>query len=333
MCCATCARHGRLRPGPRREDRASRRSSPHDDGMTTQSTRFPSPTIRSSLTILTARYRRATPVNTAGTQRIRALVGTLAKPLASCPGADRLASFRAALTQLCAVSCGESRIASCFGVLDVCNHRVDAWFTALATRRLESLRATAPQGVVIGGWGCLQDVRRPDPVDPRQRAEYIHTPSLDQAAAAAVMRSAARRATAADSHHADIDLSSRRVRLARWILEGVRNGRSLGELLGVRFERAVKGTPAETHLAQLRTRFRRPAGSACWTVCAAAEGRPSLDHRRARGARGAEGMSEALDAVADALTAEAVYQIVKGQPGERADRRWNASPAASSRRL
>ena len=28
----------------------------------------------------------------------------------------------------------------------------------------------------------------------------------------------------------------------------------------------------------------------------------------------AEGMSEALDAVADALTAEAVYQIVKGQP-------------------
>ena len=47
-----------------------------------------------------------------------------------------------------------------FGVLDVCNHRVDAWFTALATKRLESLRATGPQGIVIGGWGCLQDVRR-----------------------------------------------------------------------------------------------------------------------------------------------------------------------------
>ena len=147
-----------------------------------------------------------------------------------------------------------------FGVLDVCNHRVDAWFTALATKRLESLRATRPQGVVIGGWGCLQDVRRTDANDPRRQAEYIHTPSLDQAAAAAVMRSAALRATNANSQHADIDLSSRRVRLARWILEGVRNGRSLGELLGVRFERAVKGTPAEAHLAALRTRFTPATG-------------------------------------------------------------------------
>ena len=82
----------------------------------------------------------------------------------------------------------------------------------------------------------------------------------DGKGAKAVPGSGALRATNANSSHADIDLSSRRVRLARWILEGVRNGRSLGELLGVRFERAVKGTPAEAHLAALRTRFAPATG-------------------------------------------------------------------------
>jgi hypothetical protein len=244
--------------------------------------------------------------------RIRALVGTLATPRAECPGADRLAAFRAALTRLAQFP-DTLLEREFFGVLDVCNHRVDAWFTGLATKRLESLRATNPQGVVIGGWGCLQDVRRTDVNDPRRQAEYIHTPSLDQAAAAAVMRSAALRATNANSQHADIDLSSRRVRLARWILEGVRNGRSLGELLGVRFERAVKGTPAEAHLAALRTRFKPATGFGVLDgLQLQQEGPGTITEPEVLVA--AEGMSEALDAVADALTAEAVYQIVKGNP-------------------
>ncbi len=252
------------------------------------------------------------PVNTAELQRIRALVGSLAKPLVSCPGAERLASFRQALTQLSAFPAA-SLESEMLGTLDICNHRLDSWFTSLASRRLATLRATAPTGVVIGGWGCLQDVRRPDPVNPQQRAEFIHTPSLDQAAAAAVLRSGARRAHRGGSHHADIDLSSRRVRLARWILEGIRNGRSLNELLGVRFERAVKGTAAETALAQLRTLF--PAFSGMGVLDGLAlhqKGVPASSS--AEVVRGATALNEALDAVADALTAEAVFQIVKGNP-------------------
>ncbi len=244
--------------------------------------------------------------------RIRALVGVLDAPRARLPGADRLTAFRAALARLAEFP--EALLESeCFGVLDVCNHRVDAWFTALATQRLATLRAVSPAGLVIGGWGCLQDVRRHDPGDPRQRAEFIHAPTLDQAAAAAVLRSAAVRAGDANSHHADVDLSSRRVRLARWILEGVRNGRSLGELLGVRFERAIQGTAGEAHLATLREQFAPRAGFGV------------LDglklHQAGAGAVtdpavlvAAEGMADTLDAVADALTAEAVYQIVKGNP-------------------
>lgn len=253
------------------------------------------------------------PAVTASEQaRIRALVGALAAPQPQCPGADRLAAFRAALERLSQFP--DALLEREFlGVIDVCNHRVDAWFTGLAARRLESLRATNPEGVVIGGWGCLQDVRPADVNDPRRQAEYIHAPSLDQAAAAAVMRSAAQRATSANSSHADIDLSSRRVRLARWILDGVRNGRSLGELLGARFERAVKGTPAEPHLAALRSRFKPAAGFGVLDgLRLQQEGLGTVTEPEVLVA--AEGMSEALDAVADALTAEAVFQIVKGNP-------------------
>ncbi len=202
----------------------------------------------------------------------------------------------------------------CSASLDVCNHRLDAWFSSLASCRLATLRAATPQGVVIGGWGCLQDVRRPDPLDPQSRAEYIHTPSLDQAAAAAVLRSGARRAHRRESHHADIDLSSRRVRLARWILEGIRNGRSLNELLGVRFERAVKGTPtADAQLTALRGLF--PGVSAMGVLDGLALLQAGLPASSSPDmVRGATAINETLDAVADALTAEAVYQIVRGNP-------------------
>jgi hypothetical protein len=200
-----------------------------------------------------------------------------------------------------------------FGVLDLCNHRLDAWFTSVATQRLSTLRATTPRGIVTGGWGCLQDVRRGDALDPAQQAEFIHAPSLDQAAAAAVLRSGARRAQAGGSNHADIDLSSRRVRLARWILEGIRNGRSLSELLGARFERSLKGTPAEAQLAQLRSRF---PGFACKGVLDGLRLQAELSTAEdPHVTQAAAAVDAAVDAVADALTAEAVYQIVRGNPG------------------
>jgi len=245
-------------------------------------------------------------------RRIRALVGSLTQPLATCPGAARLASFRQALAQLARFPAARLEY-EMFGALDICNHRLDAWFTSLASRRLATLRAAAPAGVVIGGWGCLQDVRGADPLDPQQRAEFIHTPSLDQAAAAAVLRSGARRARRGGSSHGDIDLSSRRVRLARWILEGVRNGRSLNELLGARFEREVKGTPAEAQLGELRALF--PGVSGAGVLDGLALQQSTLPPSSSPDAiRGAAALDETLDAVADAVTAEAVYQIVRGNP-------------------
>jgi hypothetical protein len=250
-------------------------------------------------------------ISPAERDKIRALVGDIAEPLPSCPGAARLASFRAALLQLSHFP-GVGLEAEFFRALDLCNHRLDAWFTSLATRRLDTLRTASPTGLVLGGWGCLQDIRRADSQQLAQRAEFIHAPSLDQAAAAAVLRSGALRAQNAGSSHADIDLSSRRVRLARWILEGIRNGRSMSELLGTRFERALKGTPAEVQLAQLRTRFPGFAGKG---VLDGLRLQAELTTTDPHVAGAAAEMDASVDAVADALTAEAVYQLVRGNPG------------------
>src|SRR5262249_51199019 len=52
-----------------------------------------------------------------------------------------------------------------------------------------------------------------------------------------------------------IDLSSERVRLANWLLDGVRQGQPLGALLGYRFERRLQ----EAKLAQFITYFRGAA--------------------------------------------------------------------------
>ena len=47
------------------------------------------------------------------------------------------------------------------GLLDVYSHRLDAWYTSLATRRLAAVRATTPDGVHLGGYGWLDDLRPP----------------------------------------------------------------------------------------------------------------------------------------------------------------------------
>ena len=46
--------------------------------------------------------------------------------------------------------------------LDVCGHRLDAWLTGLACRRLASIRAARPLGAQLGSYGWVENLR-PDP--------------------------------------------------------------------------------------------------------------------------------------------------------------------------
>lgn len=123
--------------------------------------------------------------------------------------------------------------------LDVTSHRVDAWWTSLATKRLFELRDDQDDpGLYIGGYGIVENLSRSADED----LEYIHTPSLQQAKTAGVLRGGYN-AGENDEEVVDnplaVDLSAERVRDAKELIRGVRRGQSLGELLGYRFERRL----------------------------------------------------------------------------------------------
>ncbi len=123
-------------------------------------------------------------------------------------------------------------------VLDLAAHRYDAWVSAQATRKLATLRTSKPAGVRFGGYGVLEDVRRPTAARPASQG-YVHAPSLGQAATAAVLRSGHLAQGGGAQAPLALDLSSRRVRLALTLLDGVRSGQPLGALLGYRLERGL----------------------------------------------------------------------------------------------
>lgn len=146
--------------------------------------------------------------------------------------------------------------------VDCASYRLDAWKTGLITAQLESQRAARHKlgpGLYLGTFGWLEPLRpegkelEPAQLEPdiatlvnqRDSASLlrdptngglIHAPSLAHATTAAVLRNG----YLANDGELAVNLSSRRVRLALGILEGMRNGQSLGALLGYQFERHVQ---------------------------------------------------------------------------------------------
>ena len=235
---------------------------------------------------------------------------SLDAPTRTCPGQPRLEAFRAALNVLANAPAPQLERFT-YPVLSLGHTRDDAWQTSLATARLNTLRKAAPLGTVVGGFGWLRNVR-PATRLPAFTAEFIHAPSHDQAAAAAVLRSAAMRANSADSSHADIDLSSRRVRLAHWLVDGVRNGRTLKELLGARFERRLTQAGGGALLPRLRHDYPGGLSSGILDGLALRAAPPPITDDAFTTALA--DLDGSFDALADALTAEAVYQLVRGNP-------------------
>jgi hypothetical protein len=166
--------------------------------------------------------------------------------------------------------------------LDICGHRLDAWLVGLAHQRLAELRAAAPTGVHLGAYGWVEDLR-PDAEHPlavgvpaalagppdspvhedRENQGFIHAPSINHAATAAILRSGylSQVERPDRDNRMAVNLSSRRVRLALELLEGVRAGSDLGELLGYRLERSLHdahanlGVTLDDLIAPLRRAF------------------------------------------------------------------------------
>ncbi|MGW5673362.1 hypothetical protein, partial [Micromonospora sp. NPDC003776] len=215
-------------------------------------------------------------------------------------------------------------------------HRLDAWITSFAQRRLHAIRGPqASGGLHLGAYGIVEDIRRGD---GGSSDGYVHTPSLAHATAAAILASGYR-------SHPDgggvrrpfgIDLSSDRVRVALSLLDGVRAGQPLGALLGYRFERVLQ----EHGLARFIDDFRAVAPS---PATGTAPDGPAVEalgarnvvdalelHRRwvaegrtlAPGWPGAEAadavqavfeqLDDGVDALGDILLTEGVFQLGRG---------------------
>ncbi|MEO5819721.1 MAG: hypothetical protein ABIT71_04395, partial [Vicinamibacteraceae bacterium] len=162
------------------------------------------------------------------------------------------ASVRAALEVIAAIESLDERRLLLAETLDCCSHRLDAWLTSAASRRLHDLRAGGARGLFLGAYGWLENIELQAPAPAGQidqlpvlRAAgdggYIHAPGLNHAVTAGILRSGrlTHRRGDPNSDALDIDLSSARVRDAVSLLDGMRRGQSLGALLGYRLERRL----------------------------------------------------------------------------------------------
>ena len=151
--------------------------------------------------------------------------------------------------------------------LDTCTYRIDSWKTGLTFQQLQVQkqsikRQQKEEGIFLGAYGWLLELRPKNRTEkektlPQKDADffapndekisidptnlgYIHAPSVDQAATAAILRNAfdSNKDSGTKNPFA-INLTSERVRIANDFLEGIRNGQSLGALLGYQFERGL----------------------------------------------------------------------------------------------
>ena len=220
--------------------------------------------------------------------------------------------------------------------LGLASNRLDAWLTSLATRRMrEMAKDTRAQ---YGGYGFVLDLK---PGPPSETKGFIHAPSMQLATTAGILRSAW-------LNHGDedaasplaINLRSGRLRDATRLFEGVAQGRSVGDILGQDFERAVHDAGDDVALDIIR--------SAVLAAMAAREGKPStppvrgpvdgmdlietfeageLDSaisnitppaRRTRVEDAIKARRASFDAMGDAGLAEAVHYVAQGNTARAA---------------
>ncbi len=156
--------------------------------------------------------------------------------------------------------------------IDTASFRLDAWLLGLVHLQLAALRyreirgqpaVETRRGIYLGAYGWLDNLRRkeaplelvtlsddlrevfgPDVTSLRRdpaNGGYVLAPSLNQATTAAILRAGylANAARGAAPGALAVNLSSSRVRVALWLIEGIRNGQPLGALLGYRLQRGL----------------------------------------------------------------------------------------------
>lgn len=160
-----------------------------------------------------------------------------------------------------------ARLERCFSEhIDLCSYRLDAWQTAMFSLRLKKQRNLTgnakerKKGIHIGAYGWVENIKPepriktdinsiPEGLRPKNdipvyeysgNGGFVHTPSLNHASAAALLRSAyLSHAEKGNPELMSVNLSSERVRRALFMLQGLRNSQQIEALLGYQFERGL----------------------------------------------------------------------------------------------
>ncbi len=219
--------------------------------------------------------------------RGRAIVEESAEPI-------NLFTVKQGLGDLADLSIGDLELLSS-EMIDCVSFRLDAWQLALVNQRLNVLRgitegsSSRQQGIYLGAYGWVENVTKRDKTAITQAPNshfalpllydspnegYLHAPSINQAAAAAVLRSGyATRGNTTGGGTLAVNIASERVRYAMDILEGMKNGQGLSLLLGYHFERFMyesvsynPGRIIDSFIDDLRVAFPAPTNTIPYTA-------------------------------------------------------------------
>ena len=204
-------------------------------------------------------------------------------------------------------------------VIDLFQHRLDAWMTGLASVRLEQLRKDHPKtGLKLGYYGMVGRLRSTSATAPSDG--YLQAPSQGQAVTAAILRSAFLRNRAEGAF--EIDLSAKRTQRALRLMDHIRHGIALPECLGLRGERFLRDRMKSAVIYELREAFplenpdvdgegrRGGTGTRCFDglkLLEASDAKLSDDQRGLKAA-----LYDDLDALSDLVVAEAVHHRASG---------------------
>jgi len=261
----------------------------------------------------------------------------------------RVQDYRAALQVLAGLPTAElERLLT--ETLDTASHRIDAWVTSLASSRLSQMRERQPAGVHFGAYAWVENLtakflaRRHSVTLPdgtvvsaqNDSGGFVHAPTLTHAAAAAVLRNAYIGGVGGQTPY-EMELSSAKVRSARWLLDSIRGGQPAGAVFGYLFERGLHDAQLDQYVDTFRGFFplvfnaTQDVGLATETVSA----RNVVDGLQLRTAwlanagvfapGGAatmlpdfaalqtqiKAMVDAMNPVSDLLVAESVYQLAR----------------------
>ena len=135
--------------------------------------------------------------------------------------------------------------------IDLFQHRIDAWATGIAYRRLVKRRRAGRDGLVGGYWGMLGRIRPNSTTGTTDG--YLQAPSPHQAATSAILRSTHLRHQGTGAFNVGLD--SARIRRGLRLLEMLQAGISPNEALGYIAERILHDRNQDIHIFTLRDRF------------------------------------------------------------------------------